>query len=94
MPYVKPTERKRIDRHLERVFETAVKEPGNLNYAFTKLIELYLGSEVRYQKVNDVVGALECCKLELYRRLAAPYEDKKITENGDVSAYCSASPRK
>jgi hypothetical protein len=27
---------------------------------------------------------LECCKLELYRKIAAPYEDIKIQENGDV----------
>jgi hypothetical protein len=32
----------------------------------------------------DVVGALECAKLELYRRLAAPYEDQKIKLNGDA----------
>ena len=30
------------------------------------------------------MGALECAKLELYRRVAAPYEDVKIMENGDV----------
>jgi hypothetical protein len=33
---------------------------------------------------NDVIGALECCKLELYRRMVAPYENTKIKENGDV----------
>ena len=27
---------------------------------------------------------LECAKLELYRRVAAPYEDEKIDQNGDV----------
>jgi hypothetical protein len=32
----------------------------------------------------DIVGALRCCELEIYRRLAAPYEDLKIKENGDV----------
>jgi len=30
------------------------------------------------------VGVLECAKLELYRRIAAPYEDEKIVETGDV----------
>ena len=30
------------------------------------------------------MGVLECCKLEFYRRVAAPYEDIKIEENGDV----------
>ena len=27
-------------------------------------------------------GVLECCKLELYRLIAGPYEDKKLDENG------------
>ena len=27
---------------------------------------------------------MECAKLELYRRVAAPYEDLKISEAGDV----------
>lgn len=31
-----------------------------------------------------MVGALECAKLELYRRIAIPYEEQKIQENGDV----------
>jgi len=34
--------------------------------------------------INAIIGALECAKLELYRRVAAPYEDDKIAENGDV----------
>jgi hypothetical protein len=37
-----------------------------------------------YQHFNDVLGALEGAKLELYRRRIAPYEDTKIVENGDV----------
>lgn len=32
----------------------------------------------------DALGALECCKLEFYRRVAVPYEDGKIKTNGDV----------
>lgn len=35
------------------------------------------------QAERDVLGALECCKLEFYRRVAVPYEDRKITLNGD-----------
>lgn len=32
----------------------------------------------------DVLGTLECVKLEFYRRVVAPYEDKKCAENGDA----------
>lgn len=60
--------------------------PGELNYAITRIVDEYLTQKgnLRYSHLNEVVGALECAKLELYRRVAAPYEDQKITEAGDV----------
>ena len=59
---------------------------GDLNYMLTKVCKSYLKKQlnVNYQAYNDVIGALECCKLEMYRRSIAPYEDDKIKENGDV----------
>jgi len=30
------------------------------------------------------MGALEGAKLEFYRRVVVPYEEKKMKENGDV----------
>lgn len=58
--------------------------PGELNYLITKLVDFYLSKEVNYTSINEVIGVLECAKLELYRRIAAPYEDKKLAQNGDV----------
>lgn len=58
---------------------------GELNYHLTKLCIWYLKHKGQsYQTINDIIGALEGCKLELYRRVASPYEDTKIKENGDV----------
>jgi hypothetical protein len=58
---------------------------GELNYAFTELAKLYMNQHgLSYQTINDIVGALEGAKAEFYRRVAVPYEDKKIEENGDV----------
>ena len=37
-----------------------------------------------FQKISDILGALETCKQEFYRREAAPYEDEKLAVNGDV----------
>lgn len=34
--------------------------------------------------INDCIGACEGAKLEFYRRVASPYEDVKIKQNGDV----------
>jgi hypothetical protein len=58
---------------------------GDLNYLVTQLCQELL--EVKgesYSTYNEIIGALECAKLELYRRKIAGYEDKKIAENGDV----------
>ena len=58
--------------------------PGELNYAITQLILDYLAGRQSYDLCNEVIGVLECAKLELYRRMVAPYENKKCAENGDV----------
>jgi hypothetical protein len=82
MPYIKAKDR--IDLHFgSRI--VAITNPGQLNYAFTETIRAYLGNVgTSYQTINDVLGAMSGAKLEFYRRVVAPYEDKKISENGDV----------
>ena len=40
--------------------------------------------ELSYTSINAAVGALECAKLECYRRIAEPYEDAAKEKNGDV----------
>jgi len=59
---------------------------GDLNYLLTKVCHAFLDKQIHrnYQSYNDVIGALECCKLEFYRHVVAPYEEEKIKENGDV----------
>lgn len=58
---------------------------GELNFQITSLVDRYIKqSGVSYATLNEAIGVLECAKLELYRRLAVPYEDKKCSENGDV----------
>lgn len=76
MPYIERAEREKA--------WLAPRNAGELNYAITDLIQFYLGSAPNYQRYNDVLGALEGAKLELYRRRIAPYEDTKIKQNGDV----------
>lgn len=57
---------------------------GELNYVLTRIIDARLAGDLSYTTINEVVGVLECVKLELYRRIATPYEDTKRHENGDV----------
>ena len=79
MPYIERDRRSALEPSGKP--ETA----GELNYAVTRLVDRYLSEKgLRYQHVNEAIGVLECAKLELYRRIAAPYEDKKIREEGDV----------
>lgn len=80
MPYIIKSLRALIDSG-----KAKPEDAGALNYAVTKLVADYIERKgERYQTINEVVGALECAKLELYRRVAAPYEDGKIETHGDV----------
>ena len=79
MPYI-PQSQRRFSKRLG-----VVRNSGELNYQFTLSINRYLvHNGLSYQSLNDIVGALECAKLEMYRRIASPHEDRKIAENGDV----------
>lgn len=61
---------------------------GNLNYIIFKIVKQLTdhnnGGERSYARFNAIIGALECCKTEISRRLIALYEDTKIEDNGDV----------
>lgn len=92
MPYITPEDRERFVHELchgkENLAEAVgeiCNNAGDLNYAFTVISQTYLREKgLRYQHINDIIGALEGAKIELYRRVAVDYEDKKIAENGDV----------
>jgi len=59
--------------------------PGVFNYAISMIInDLLQRNKISYSNINKIIGVLECVKLELYRRVASPYEDKMIEKNGDV----------
>ena len=86
MPYIK-RETKRKFQAVQLPFKLQADlnrlNAGELNYLITWIINRQL-DDANYARYNEIMGALECCKLELYRRMIAPYEDKKIKENGDV----------
>lgn len=79
MPYINAEKREAI--HKGFVAENA----GELNYLITMIVDEYLQeSNESYKKYNEVIGVLECAKLELYRRMVVPHEERKLMENGDV----------
>ena len=57
---------------------------GELNYCITAMVDDYLPDSPSYDDVNEVLGVLEAAKLEVFRRILVPHEDRKIRENGDV----------
>ena len=80
MPYISQKRRTAIDQYGHQPLF-----PGELNYLITKICLQYTTAKGdSYSTYNDIIGALECAKLELYRRCVAEYEDGKRTENGDV----------
>jgi hypothetical protein len=87
LPYIKAQNRKKYEKILEELATILKSLPpeevdGELNYVITKILkEVY---PLRYFHLNKAIGVLECAKLEYYRRVAAPYEDTKIQESGDV----------
>lgn len=94
MLYIKQERRKLIDESLNDIFDYVLNETkilekcnvGDLNYIITKIIHRWIKEKgLRYQNINAAIGVLECAKLELYRMIAALYEDKKKEENGFIS---------
>jgi len=89
MPYIKGSDRRVLDDaivkllvKLRRMGQDGVE--GRLNYIITLLLMGSMPAKLSYKSINRVMGVLECVKQELYRRVAAPYEDEKIEENGDL----------
>lgn len=88
MPYINPDQRPPIDVILKPVIDHIKSLPvedqdGSMNYVFTRIInEVY---PKKYFHLNRALGVLTAVTQEFYRRTIGPYEDTKITQNGDVA---------
>jgi hypothetical protein len=81
MPYIRQDLREQLNDDTARMPVT----PGELNFVITTIINGYRHTNgLSYQTINDIIGALEGAKMEFYRRVAVPYENAKMAENGDV----------
>ena len=73
MPYISKTDREELENGDLPV------NAGELNYLISTLVDDFMLEHGKsYSVMNEIVGALECAKLEMYRRICAPYEDEKI----------------
>jgi len=93
MPYIEPDQRDTLDPAIDALIEqikrtqAAAGDPtayaGLMNYACTRLA-LGVIPERRYASIATVTGVFHNIINEFYRRYAVPYEEAKITDNGDV----------
>jgi hypothetical protein len=89
MPYIKPEAREQYKEIIDKAVETLSKDSktfdvGDLNYLVSCIVWKLFDNNPRYRTANDLVGALECIKLEFIRRRVNEYEDSKIKENSDI----------
>jgi len=85
MPYIAQDDRlpfEWLNNELENLTKYDKLTAGEMQYIIALMIKNV--KPENYQDMNDVMGALAGAQMEFYRRTVAPYEDKKIKENGDV----------
>ena len=79
-PYIKQDDRLKFS-----LDDVQPENAGELNFVVSTIISNYIKKKgLKYQHINDVIGVLDSAAKEFYRRVAAPYEDTKIKENGDI----------
>lgn len=85
MPYIHVNRREAFFKLESEITQARIDSSGELNYLVTQLFLKYIAQHgLRYQSINDCLGAAQGACFELYRRIATPLEDGKCSENGDV----------
>ena len=87
MPYIDRTNRPEIDKLIQPFIDHLKSLPveeqdGALNYSITKIIKHVY--PVKYFHINRALGVLSAITQEFYRKIVGPYEEEKISQNGDV----------
>lgn len=105
MPYITKDKRRELDPIVEQLRHALASmemddelnnTEGNLNYFITKILMQIYGDKnsTSYAQINDAIGLLDCAKMEFYRKVAGPYEDKKEIINGEVTKDSTPVPIK
>ena len=89
MPYIEQIKASKLG--LDDVVSEMLYSPdnaGELNAALSSVLAAYiLKHGLRYQFMNDCLGALEGAKLEFTRRVVDSYEQIKLQEEGRYDPY-------
>jgi|688.fasta_scaffold45134_4 hypothetical protein len=99
MPYISENDRAELDDCIDQLtvcirdIKHSLNNPhdfsiylGRINYCFSRIIGGLMGYP-SYTKIAMITGVLENIKQEFYRRIAEPYENQKIVQNGDIKEY-------
>jgi len=93
MPYIPQEDRDKYDDLVDKIVNELASlddkqlVKGHHNYIMYSLaLKLAKKLGIRYATLQDIIGTFECCKLELYRKVVAEYEQYAIEKNGDVTA--------
>lgn len=82
MPYIGQDRRAEVDAVVDAMAACKIQADGDLNYILFHFCKNFV--KPSYGAYKNFIGELEECATEIRRRLLAPYEDKKIIENGDA----------
>jgi len=85
MPYIQKFKKDILSRKIKNLMKDHMDTPGEVTFAIYKIILEYSKKNPCYSTFAICTGILDCTKLEFYRKIVAPYEEKKIKENGDVT---------
>ena len=85
MPYIQQGAQWAVLKQHTRQIGLQVRSAGDLNFAITSILDEWLINHgISYSNLSMLIATLECAKLEMYRRIIAPYEDVKCEANGDA----------
>lgn len=88
MPYIATDRREKLKEPLLGLLRSLTSlgpSPGDVNYCVSVILKtFYDPAKHSYHGLNTAIGIVECAKMELYRKLAAPYEDTKEEQNGKL----------
>jgi hypothetical protein len=84
MPYILQSRRDLLDPAINDLGDF-IQDVGDLNYIITRLtLHLLVREGLSYRSINNTLGTAQLAFNEMYRRIAADYEDLKLRENGDL----------
>lgn len=89
MPYIKDKDKDKMKDAIDHLL-SYVRSKGDLNYAICELVGrliLEISPKISYTSMSEWIDGVHDAETELRRRLLEPYEDLKISQNGDVPSF-------